>query len=221
VSRSVLLRWLIATSMLAAAVLAGCGSTKSTTSSTPTVLSSTSPPTASRNDLRLTIFDRLPANYVEEPEGSDSDGPLDLAETAQAVDDQETAEQQTILQQYGFTNAYQRTWLVKGAGDILIVRVQAMGSTSQALAYLNLLTFFVPTSAQLIKFQTPGLADASGFTRYFTGSTGAQVAQDVSLARGRLFYHLIFTGPKGSISPGNLLSIARAQSSEAASLGYA
>jgi hypothetical protein len=220
VIRSVLLRWTVATSMLGAAVLAGCGSTRSTSSTTPTVVSSTSLPNVLPDNLRLTVFDRLPTNFIEEPEGSDSDGPLDLTETAQAVDDQEVAEQQRILEQYGFTSGYQRTWLVKGTGDVLIIRVQDMGSTSEALAYLNLLTFFVPTSAQLIKFPTPGLADASGFTRYFTGSTGTQVAQDVSLARGRLFYHLIFTGPKGSISTANVLGIARAQSTEAASLGY-
>jgi len=39
--------------------------------------------------------------------------------------------------------------------------------------------------------------------------------------RGPLFYHLIFTGPQGSISPSDILRVARSQSTEAASLGYA
>jgi UDP:flavonoid glycosyltransferase YjiC (YdhE family) len=55
----------------------------------------------------------------------------------------------------------------------------------------------------------------------FHGDDGSQVSQDINLARGRLFYHLIFTGPQGSISPSDVLKIAGSQSTEAASLGYA
>jgi len=87
------------------------------------------------------------------------------------------------------------------------------------LGYFNLLTFAGQTSGQMISFPTPQLAGASGFTRSFTESAGRQVAQDMNLVRGPLFYHLIFTGPQGSISPSDILSIARSQSTEAASLG--
>jgi hypothetical protein len=152
--------------------------------------------------------------------GSDFDGPLGLAKTAAVVDDQEPARQKAILEQYGFRNAYQRTWVVKGTHQILIIRVQLMGSPIQALGYFNLLTFADRTSGQLIAFPTPQLADTSGFTRSFMMSTGPQVAQDVSLVRGSLFYHFILTGPRGSISPDDILSIARSQSIEAASLAY-
>jgi hypothetical protein len=206
--------------MLGVAVLAGCGSNKSSSSTTTTVTGHATNPSAVPNDLRLTVFDGLPANYIEEPVGSRFDGALDLVETAEAVDDQQTAEQQAILRQYGFRSAYQRTWLLKGTSKILIIRVQVMGSPALALGYFNLLTFAGRTSSQMTNVATPQLADASGFTRYFTGSTGRQVAQDINLARGRLFYHLIFTGPRGSISPSDILSIARSQSNEAASLGY-
>jgi len=199
-------------------MLAGCNSTKST--SRTSVASSTAIPTAVPGDLRLIVFDRLPANYLEAPAGSDLDGPLGLSATAKAVDDQETAQQEAILRQYGFRSAYQRTWVVKDTGETLIIRVQVMGSPLQALGYFDLLTFAGQSSHQQTTFPTPQLADASGFTRFFTASTGSQVAQDINLARGPLFYHLIFTGPKGSISPSDILSIAGSQSTEAASLGY-
>jgi hypothetical protein len=205
--------------MLCLIGLAGCSSARSTSSTT--TVPGVPAPDAVPGDLRLTIFDRLPPTYIEEPAGSDTDGPLDLPETAEAVDDQETATQEALLQQYGFHGAYQRTWVVKDTGEILIIRVQVMGSPAQALGYFTVLNFGGRTSDQLTTFPTPGLADASGFTRPFTGSTGPQVSQDINLARGRLFYHLIFTGPEGSISPGDVLNIARHQSTEAASLGYA
>ncbi len=205
--------------MLGMVVLAGCNSTKST--SRTSVASSTAIPTAVPGDLRLIVFDRLPANYLEAPAGSDLDGPLGLSATAKAVDDQETAQQEAILRQYGFRSAYQRTWAVKGTGETLIIRVQVMGSPGQALGYFNLLTFAGQASSQLTTFPTPRLADTSGFTRSFTAPTGSQVAQDINMVRGPLFYHLIFTGPQGSISPSDILRVARSQSTEAASLGYA
>jgi hypothetical protein len=208
-------------SMLGMVVLAGCNSTKSTSSTTTTIASGAALPRAVPADLRLTIFDRLPTNYVEEPSGSDVDGPLGLAGTAEAVDDQEPVKQKTILQQYGFRSAYQRTWVVKGTGETLIIRVQLMGSPTQAVGYFDLLTFAGQASNQMTTFPTPRLADASGFTRSFTAPTGSQVAQDLNLVRGPLFYHLIFTGPQGSISPSDVLRIARSQSTAAASLGYA
>jgi hypothetical protein len=46
------------------------------------------------------------------------------------------------------------------------------------------------------------------------------VAQDVNLVQGRLFFHLIFTGPRGKVSPGDVLAVARSQSAEAADQGY-
>lgn len=95
-----------------------------------------------------------------------------------------------------------------------------MGSPTQALGYFNLLTFADRASSQLTTFPTPQLADASGFTRLFTESTGSQASQDINLVRGSLFYRLIFTGAPGSVSPSDILSIARSQSTEAASLGY-
>ena len=185
------------------------------------VSSTTAAPRAVPNDLRLTVFDRLPATYVEAPAGTDLDGPLSLSGTATAVDDQETATQEAILRQYGFRSAYQRGWVVRGTGETLIIRVQLMGSPSQALGYFNLLNFGAQASGQLTTFPTPELAAASGFTRSFAESTGPQVAQDISLVRGPLFYHLIFTGPRGSISPADILTIAGSQSTEAASLGFA
>jgi hypothetical protein len=157
---------------------------------------------------------------VEEPAPSVGDGPLGLAATATAVDDQETATQEALLQQYGFKSAYQRTWIVKGTGDVLIIRVQVMGSPTQALGYFNQLNFGSRLSTQLTAFPTPHLADASGFTRPFVASTGKEAAQDVNMARGDLFYHLIFAGPLGSISPGDVVKIATSQSVKAASLGY-
>jgi hypothetical protein len=165
------------------------------------------------------VFHRFPANYIEQPDGSASDGPLDLTATAEAVDDQETTMQEALLHQDGYVRAYERTWVVKGTGDLLIIRVQVMGSPAQALDYFSLLTFAGRASGQTA-LPTPGMTDASGFTRYFTGSTGPQVAQDVNLVRGRLFYHLIFTGPQGSISPADAIGVARSQSSAAADLGY-
>jgi hypothetical protein len=214
------MRLIMKVSLLGMVVLAGCDSGRSATSTTTTLPGRVANPAAVPDDLRLTIFDRLPTNYREEPAGSDVDGPLDLAETANAVDDQEIATQEALLQQYGFRSAYQRTWVVKGTGEILIIRVQVMGSPGQALGYFNLLTYAGRTSGQMTAFPTPLLADASGFTRSFSASTGSQVAQDFNLVRGRLFYHVIFTGPQGSVSPGGVLRIARSQSKKAASLGY-
>jgi hypothetical protein len=205
------------------ALVASCsatGASTSTRSSTTAVTGGTSIVGSEPGDLRATIFDMLPTDYIEEPVGSGLDGPLSLVETAEAVDDQETAQQETILEQYGFSAAYQRTWVVKGTSEVLIIRVQVMGSPMQALGYFNLLNFDGRASSQTTMFAISGLANSSGFTRSFTSSAGTQVAQDVNLARARLFYHLIFTGPQGSISPSDLLSIARSQSAEAVSLGY-
>jgi hypothetical protein len=217
--RSRLAAQTVVASMIGLAVLAGCNSGTSTSSTSTTVARSAANPNAVPHDLRLAIFERLPANYIEEPAGSDLDGPLGLAATAAAVDDQETTQQEAVLQQYGFRSAYQRTWVVKGTGKTLIIRVQVMGSPTQALGYFNVLTLDGRISGQTT-IPTPHLADASGFTRSFTGSTGSQVSQDINLARGRLFYHLIFTGPQGTISPSDVVGIARSQSAVAASLGY-
>jgi len=219
-TRPARLRQAVVTSLLGMVVLSGCSSHKSASVTTTSVESTAPVPSAVPYDLRMTVFDRLPANYIEEPAGSDLDGPLGVAGTAEAVDDQETAKQVTILRQYGFRSAYQRTWVVKGTGETLIIRVQVMGSPGQALGYFNLLTFGDRTSAQLTAFPTPQLSDASGFTRSFTEPTGRQVAQDINLVRGLLFYHFIFTGPQGSISPSDILRIAESQSAEAVSLGY-
>jgi hypothetical protein len=213
-------RLIIVVSLLGAVVLAGCDSSASTSSTTTSVVHRVANPDAVPGDLRLTIFDGLPGTYIEEPVGSASDGPLDLAGTAEAVDDQATVKQEAILEQYGFRSAYQRTWVVKGTGETLIIRVQVMGSPSQARGYYNLLTFAGRISEDMTAFPTSPVADASGFTRSFSASTGSQVAQDLNLVRGRLFYHLIFTGPEGSVSPGSIVSIARSQSEKAASLGY-
>jgi hypothetical protein len=213
----------VAMTVSASLLVASCSATHSgapSSSTTTTVTAKAANPDVVPEDLRATVFDRLPTDYVEEPSGSDADGPLDLAQTAEAVDDQDTAHQEAILVQYGFLSAYQRTWVVKGTSEVLIIRVQVMGSPVQALGYFNLLTSDAPTSSQLTRFALPRIADSSGFTRSFTSSTGSQVAQDVNLARGRLFYHLIFTGPQGSISPRDLLGIARSQGSQAVSLGY-
>jgi hypothetical protein len=59
------------------------------------------------------------------------------------------------LQQYGFRSAYQRTWVVKGTGETLIIRVQVMGSPKQALGYFNLMTFDGRISSQQTTFPTP------------------------------------------------------------------
>jgi hypothetical protein len=217
--RSRLLRPTVAASIVGLVVLAGCSSDKSSLTTT-TVSSKAANSRAVPHDLRRAIFDRLPANYIEEPVGSEVDGPLGLVATAEAVDDQETAQQEANLRQYGFRSAYERTWVVKGAAETLIIRVQVMGSPKQALEYFNLLTFYARLSSQVTTFPTPQLTDASGFTRSFMAANGSQVAQDINLARGRLFYHLIFTGPQGSISPSDVLNIAGSQSTEAASLGY-
>jgi hypothetical protein len=211
---------MVVASMLVVVFVAGCSSRTSTSPTTTSTATSTSVPRIVPHNLRMTIFDRLPANYIEEPVGSNVDGPLGLAGTAYAVDDEEVSIQESILEKYGFRDAYQRTWVVKGTHEILIIRVQHMGSHRQALEYFNLLNLGAPISSQLTAFPTPQLADASGFTRSFMASTGPQVAQDVSLVRGPLFYHLIFTGPRGSITPDDVLSIARSQSTDAASLGY-
>jgi hypothetical protein len=213
-------RQTIVAAMLGMVVLAGCSSAKSTSLTTTTVASSGTIRSAVPEDLRSTIFNQLPASYIEEPAGSALDGPLGLTATAEAVDDQETAKQQAILQQYGFRRAYQRAWVVKGTGKMLIIRVQVMGSATQALGYFNLLTFADRVSTQVTTFPTPQLADASGFTRLFTGSTGSQASQDVNLVRGPLFYHFILTGAQGSVAPSDVLSIASSQSTEAATLGY-
>jgi hypothetical protein len=201
-------------------VLAGCSSGNTTNSTTTTLAKKAANPSAVPNNLRLTIFDRLPANYIEKPAGSVGDGPLGLAATATAVDDQKIALQESLLRQYGYRSAYQRTWVVKGTAEVLIVRVQVMGSPEQAVRYFNLLTFAGRLSAQVSAFPTPRLADASGFTRSFVESNVNEVAQDINMVRGDLYYHLIFTGPLGSISPDHVLRIARDQSSDAASLGY-
>jgi hypothetical protein len=207
-------------SILGVVVLAGCTSGNSTSLTTTTVVKKPANPRAVPDDLRRTIFDRLPHTYIEEPVGSVRDGPLGLAATANATDDRETATQKSILKQYGFRSAYQRTWIVKGTAEMLIIRVEVMGSSKQALGYFNLLTFADRSSAQLTTFATPLLAETSGFTRSFVASTGKEVSQDINMVRGDLFYHLIFTGPEGSISPGEVLTVAKDQSIEAASLGY-
>src|SRR5580704_13889281 len=105
-------------------ILAGCSSNHSASPTSTTDTTKVANPSAVPNDLRQTIFDRLPTNYIEEPAGTDIDGRLGLDATAEAVDDQEIAEQEAVLQQYGFTSAYQRTWIVKGTGATLIIRVQ-------------------------------------------------------------------------------------------------
>jgi hypothetical protein len=219
-SRPGLLRLVLVASMLGSIALAGCDSSRSTTATSTSVTTTASSPDAAPRDLRNTVFDQMPGNFVEEPVGSNSDGPLDLTGTAEAVDDQETGEQEAILQRFGFVSAYQRTWVVKGTTELLIIRVQVMGSPGQALDYFNLLTLADRTSDQLASVPTPRLTGASAFTRSFVDSDGSQVAQDVNLVRGRLFYHLILTGPAGTISPDQALRVARSQSIEAAVLGY-
>jgi len=219
-TRSRLLPPTVVASILSLAVLAGCTSGRSTSLTTATVAGKAASLRVVPRNLRRTIFDRLPASYIEEPSGSDLDGPLGLAATARAVDDQETVAQEAVLQQYGFRSAYQRTWVVKGTAETLTIRVQVMGSAKQALAYFNVLTFDGGLSSQVTAFPTPELADASGFTRSFMATDGSEVSQDINLARGRLFYHLILTGPQGSISPSDVLQIAGSQSRESALLGY-
>jgi hypothetical protein len=220
VTRSRRLFWpAVVVLMFVVVFAADCSSSTSTTTSTSTAPGTTVSSTVP-DDLRMAIFAQLPANYIEEPAGSGADGPLGLAATAEAVDDEQPARQDVLLEQDGFRRAYQRAWVVKGTHEVLIIRVQLMGSPGQALGYFNLLTFAGRVSTQLTAFPMPGLTGASGFTRPFTTSAGPQVAQDVNLVRGPLFYHLILTGPRGSITPADVLSIARSQSSEAASLGY-
>jgi hypothetical protein len=219
-SCSRLLRPTVAASILGLLVLASCSSGKSTNSTTSTVPSKAANPSAVPVDLRRTIFDRFPTGYIEEPSGSDLNGSLGLAATAEAVDNQETATQQAILRQYGFRSAYQRTWVVKGTAETLVIRVQVMGSPEQALSYLTLLTFDGRLSTQVTAFPTSHLADASGLTRSFTATNGSDVSQDINLARGRLFYHLILTGPRGSVRMSDVLKVAGSQSMLAASLGY-
>lgn len=215
-----LLRPTVVVSVLGAVVLTGCTSGNPTTSTTATVAKKAANSGALPGDPRLTIFDRLPAAYIEEPQGSALDGSLGLAATANAVNDQETATQESILQQYGFRGAYQRTWIVKGTAEMLTIRVQVMGSSQQSLGYFTLLTVADRSSVQLTAFPTPRLADASGFTRSFAASTGKEASQDINMVRGTLFYHLSFTGPQGLISPAEVLGIARSQSIEAGLLGY-
>jgi hypothetical protein len=219
-NRSRPLRPAVAASILGLLILAGCSSGKSANSTTTTVASGASNPDAVPGDLRRAIVDRLPTGYIEEPSGSDLNGPLGLAETAEAVDNKETATQESVLRQHGFRSAYQRTWVVRGTAEMLIIRVQVMGSPEQSLSYLALLTFDGRLSAQETTFPTPQLAGASGSTRSFMVAKGSDVSQDINLARGRLFYHLILTGPRGSVSPSDVLKIARSQSRVAASLGY-
>jgi hypothetical protein len=217
-TRSGVFRQTAVASILGTFVLTACNASTPTSPTTTTVARGAAK--SSVDHLRLTIFDRLPASFIEEPAGSNLDGPLNLIETATAVDDQETAIQEAILRQYGFRTAYQRTWTISGTGETLIIRVQDMGSPMKALGYFNFLTYTSRLLGQLTSFPTPQLADASGFSRSFTESTGPQVAQDISLARGRLYYHLIFTGPQGTVSPSDILTIARSQSTQAVSLGF-
>jgi hypothetical protein len=214
------LRSTIVVSVLCLVALAGCSSGKPTGSTTTTVAKKASGSGAVPGNLRPTIFDRLPARYIEEPAGTGSDGPLGLAATANAVDDQDPALEQTLLAQYGFRSAYQRTWVVKGTGEVLIIRVQVMGSPKESLGYYNLMTFYSRTNTQLIAFPTSQLADASGFSRTFAASTGKQQSQDINMVRGVLFFHFIFTGPLGSVTPADVVKIAESQSGQAASLGY-
>jgi hypothetical protein len=209
-----------AAGLLASALLAGCGSGASTSVTTTTVAPRAAEPDAVPGDLRLVVFDRLPARFIEEPTGSALDGPLGLVGTAEALDDQETSTQEALLQQYGFISAYQRAWLVEGTRQLLIIRVQVMGSPAQAAAYFNLLNVADRASGQFGSFPTPRLAEASGFTHTYDDSSGREVSQDISLVRGRLFYHLIFTGPKGTVPAGDVLGVAVSQSNEAADLGY-
>ena len=68
----------VVASMLSMVVLAGCNSSKSASSTTTTVAPSATIPSAVPDDLRLTVFDRLPANFIEAPAGSEGDGPLGL-----------------------------------------------------------------------------------------------------------------------------------------------
>jgi len=209
--------------VVAVVALAGCSSSKSTNSAlstTTTAATSATVAGAAPIDLRGAIFSELPAGYIEEPIGASADGPLGLTATAIAVDDLEPARQAALLVQYGFRRAYERTWSVKGAGQTLIIRVQLMGSGLLATGYFNLLALADRAVTQFTAFATPTLVRAAGFSRAFAGATGPQVAEDVSLVRGPLFYHLIFTGPQGSVSPGNVLGIAQSQSDLAASLGY-
>jgi hypothetical protein len=181
-----LLRPTVAASILGMLVLAGCSSSMSTNLTTTTVANKAANPSAVPVNLRRTIFDRLPTGYIEEPNGSDLNGPLGLAATTEAVDNEETAAQEAILRQYGFRSAYQRACVVKGTAETLIIRVQVMGSPEQARSYLTVLTFDDRLSTQVAAFPTPHLADASGFTRSFTATNGSDVSQDINLARGRL-----------------------------------
>jgi len=211
-------RQIVVASVLTMVVLSGCDSNQSS-STTTTTANRAATSDAVPTNLRATVFDRLPANFIEEPVGSKSDGPLDLLATAEAVDDQQTSEQELLLRQNGFVGGYQRTWVVAGTAELLIIRVQVMGSPAKAFDYFNLLTYGGKASGQT-SFSTAPLPEASGFTRYFDGSTGPQVSQDVNLVQERLFFHLIFTGPRGRISPRDVLAIAESQSAEAADQGY-
>ncbi len=198
---------------------AGCSRARhSTTGEAPFV--STAPTIARPADLRLVLFDQLPASYVEQRFGAGGDGPLDLAGAAR-LQNSHSAVGQTFLQQYAFQRGYQRVWELNGVDKLLVLRVLLMGSPQQAAAYFNVVTFGDNASVGITKFPTPGLAHASGFTLSYASALGPRVEHFVDLVRGPLFFHLSAIGPAGSVGPGDILGIARSQGAEASSMGYA
>lgn len=201
------------------ASLAGCSGANKSAGATTTV--STTTTTALPANLASVIFDQFPASYIEASIGLDGlVGSLDLAATAKAVDDKDVARATTDLEQYGFQRAYELVWVLKGTDDSLSIRVQLMGSASQAMGYFNVLSFGVRTSSALTAFSTPRLGTATGFTDDVTDSNGPRTVQSVYLVRGPLFYDLELIGPRGTIAPSAVLRAARSQSAEDASLGY-
>lgn len=198
--------------------LAGCSSSKPTSVAVaPTTTSTT---VDLLNNLQLTISDQVPAGFIEEPLGTDGEGPLDLAGTAQSINPMHIAAVEMILQQYNFVRGYQRVWVDQATGKSLVIRVQLMGSAFQAMEYYNVQSDADRLGGQSKKFLTPTLDLASGFTSSFTDKNGARSGQFVDLARGPLFFHISLVGARGSVSQADIVTMAQSQSTESAAQGY-
>jgi len=206
--------------VIALSILTACSSsTKTAARSTTTA---TTPTTAAGLiDLRSLIFQQLPATYIEEPAGVGVDGPLDLLGAAKAQSSTNAAAVQADLVREGFLRGYERGWVIKaGTTEFLNCWVLLFATRLQAAAYFNLINFDAKVAPNISTFPTPGLANSSGFVVPFTLAQGPQVDHTIDLVAGRLYFHLGLSGPPGTFTANDILTIAQSQRARATALGY-
>jgi len=201
------------------AILASCSSHHSSASAPTTIAPPTSASAAGPADLRHALFDQLPASYVEEPAGTGVDGPLALPAAAKAQSSANPSGARSQLVTLGFKRGYARGWVVTGASEFLYSYVFLFDSPHDATSYWNQITFEYRVDPNISTFPTGALANAASFIVHTTAQ-GVHDDYVVDLVAGPLFYRVDLGGPPGSVTPSDVLTIARSQMVEAAALGY-